>query len=110
MRHPVAAAALVGLGLLAGCHSPGRGVAQTVVVEFVTADSTAAQPVVIAACGHLPGVTVDATAAGDPNVLLDYSHASTRQFEALTACVTNLQVTQPRLQIRDYRLDDGTDT
>jgi hypothetical protein len=100
---------LGGTLLLAGCHEPGGIVHRSITVEFVTADSGAARPVVIARCGHLPGVTVTATQQGDPNVILDYSRATTGQYEALTTCVTNLEESQPTLQIRDYTVDDGTD-
>ncbi len=109
MRAVAVPAALACGAVLAGCHAPNARVVRTVTVEFVTANSGAARPVVIATCGHLPGVTVTPTEQGDPNVILDYSRASTGEYEALTDCITNLQETQPALQIRDYVGDDGTD-
>jgi hypothetical protein len=108
----VIGAPVVALGcvaFLAGCHAPNARVVRSVTVEFVTADSGAARPVVIAQCGHLAGVTVTPTQQGDPNVILDYSNATTGEYETLTNCITNLQETQPALQIRDYTVDDGTD-
>lgn len=101
---------LGGLGVtlaLAGCHIPGGAVHREVLVEFVTPDSAAAQKVVAAQCGHLPGVTVDPSAAGDPNVHLDVTHASEKELGDAAYCVAKLQQAQPKLQIRDYRIDDG---
>jgi hypothetical protein len=102
--------AVVLVSLLAGCHVPGGTVTRNFTVEFDTINSAAAQKVVIADCGHLPGVTDSPVAQGDPNVILDYSHASTPQFEALSACLNNLLAHQPKLQIRDVEDNDGTDT
>lgn len=92
---------------LAGCHVPGGAVHREVLVEFVTPNSAAAQKVVAARCGHLPGVTVDPSAAGDPNVHLNVTHASERELGNAAYCVAKLQQEQPALQIRDYRIDDG---
>lgn len=106
-----AAPAVLGLSGLAlcltACHVPGGTVHREVLVEFVTPNSAAAQPVVISACGHLPGVSVEASATGDPNVHLDVTHTSVRELAAVTYCVAQLQAAQPALQIRDYRINDG---
>ena len=107
-RAAVVVIGLSGLGLLlTGCHLPGGAVHREVLVEFVTANSSAAKPVVIATCGHLPGVSVDPSVSGDPNVHLNVTHTSTQQLAAVTYCVAQLQAAKPALQIRDYRIDDG---
>lgn len=107
-RTTTVALGLSGLAVtLTGCHVPGGAVHREVLVEFVTANSAAAKPVVVAACGHLPGVTADPSASDDPNVHLDVTHTSTRELAAVTYCVAQLQAAQPALQIRDYRIDDG---
>ncbi|MGH3745686.1 MAG: hypothetical protein ACRDTP_12570 [Mycobacteriales bacterium] len=99
---------LSGLALvLTGCHMPGGSVQREVLVEFTTPDSAAAKPVVIARCGHLPGVSVQTTASADPNVHFDVGHASDRQIGAVVDCLSHLQATKPGLHIRDYLLNDG---
>jgi hypothetical protein len=99
-------AALVGL---AGCHTPGGAVKQSIIVEFVTYDSSAAKPVIIAACGHLPGETVDPGRAGDPNLILDVTHANALQQGAISKCIDDLQSSQPKLMIRTVEIDNGLD-
>lgn len=99
---------LSGLALvLTGCHVPGGPVQREVLVEFTTPNSAAAKPVVIAQCGHLPGVGVYHTASADPNVHLDVAHASDTQVGAVSACLGRLQTTQPGLHIRDFMLNDS---
>lgn len=110
MRRPAVVLGLTALACLAGCHGPGGTVTRTLTVEFQSADSAAARPVVIARCGHLPGVTNSPVATGDPNVILDYSHATNPQFAALTSCLGTLQQSQPELAIRAVVNHDGTDS
>lgn len=106
-------AVLVAIGLpglvllLAGCHVPVGTVQREVLVEFTTPNSAAAKPVVIAQCGHLPGVTVFTSTSADPNVHLDVSKASDSQIGAVSTCLGNLQTAQPGLQIRDFYLNDS---
>jgi hypothetical protein len=104
------AIALSGLGvLLTGCHVPVGTVQREVLVEFTTPNSAAAKPVVIAQCGHLPGVSVFTSTSLDPNVHLDVSKATDTQIGAVSTCVGNLQTAQPGLHIRDFYLnDDGS--
>lgn len=94
---------------LTACRVPGGSVQREVLVEFTTPNSAAAKPVVIAQCGHLPGVAVFTSVSADPNVHLDVSKASDTEVGAVSACLANLQTSQPGLHIRDYLLnDDGS--
>lgn len=111
MRRAVVVVAAFGLGtLLAGCHTPGGVVTRNYTVEFESSNSAAAQKVVIATCGHLPGIVDSPVQSSDPNVILDYSRASVPQEESALACLNTLQQTQPALQIRAIVDNGGTDT
>ena len=105
---PALVAVTAALGL-AGCHTPGGAVKRDVIVEFITADSSAAKPVIVAACGRLPGEAVDPGRSGDPNLVLDVTHTTPNQLSAVTGCLSSLQTAQPGLHIRSVELDDGLD-
>jgi hypothetical protein len=110
-RRPVVLAlgsAALAVGLTA-CHTPGGAVQRDVIVEFETYDSSAAKPVIVAACGNLPGESVDPGRSGDPNLILDVTHTTPNQLSAVTNCLGQLQANQPKLQIRAIELDDGLD-
>lgn len=107
-RATPAAIGLIGLAsFLTACHVPGGSVNREVLVEFTTPNSSAAKQVVIARCGHLPGVGIYSSPAADPNVHLDVTQASDQQIGAVSNCLTDLQSTQPGLDIRDFLLNDS---
>lgn len=111
MRRAVAVPVVLAAGLLlAGCHTPGGVVTRDYTVEFQTSNSAAAQKVVIATCGHLPGIVDSPVQSSDPNVILDYSRATVPQEETALACLNALQMSRPDLQIRAVVNNAGTDT
>jgi hypothetical protein len=97
------------LVLLAGCRLGNTAHAQ-LIVDFDSADATAARTVVRTGCGTLPGIKVVPPRSHDVSVYFDIQHASARQVNALDACVNALATSRPDLGIRGYRIDDGSQT
>ena len=108
IRRPVGGVALVAAagGLLVGCHVPTGASTDQVVVDFVTSTPGAARATVAGRCGGLPGVSV-LRYPNDPSVHFDIRHASTSDVVVLTQCLSGL-VADRSLQIRGYRIEDGS--
>ena len=107
-RRGAVAALACAAPLLAGCHIPGSQDTNQIVVDFVTANSSAAAKVVVQSCGSLPGISV-IPYPSDPSVHFNVEHASTSQYVALTECISTL-ANNKSLQIRGYRIEDGEES
>jgi hypothetical protein len=100
-------AALVATTLV-GCA--GGTVSTTLVVLFDSPTATAARAAVRQTCGSLPGISVVPPRSKDVNVYFDIEHATNIQVNALASCINTLNEQQPKLGIRSYSINDGTDS
>lgn len=110
MRRAVAlvfVAAPVTLALV-GCA--GGTVSTTLVVQFDSPTATAARAAVRQTCGSLPGISLVPPRSMDVNVYFDIEHATNIQTNALASCINTLSQQQPKLGIRGYSINDGTDS